>query len=81
VLLFFGDCVSCAHESLGDIEAEYRGEVARFGDAWPGAADQLARTREGARKAEADYEALRFAAHGPRVEVMPVSISVCNDPF
>lgn len=75
VLLFFGDCVSCSHEALGDYEAEYRGEVARFGDAWPGAADGLARMREGARQAEADYEALRFAANGPKVEVVPVSIT------
>ena len=50
VLTFFGDCVSAAHECLGDMEVE------------------------------ADYEALRFAAYGPRVEVIPVALTEV-DPF
>lgn len=30
-----------AAESYSEIYAEYRGEIARFGDAWPGSAEQV----------------------------------------
>ena len=30
-----------AWQQYGDLNAEYRGEIARFGDAWPGSAIQV----------------------------------------
>lgn len=30
------------HEAFGELYAEYRGEIARYGDAWPGSAAQVA---------------------------------------
>jgi hypothetical protein len=43
-------------ESLADTYAEYRGEVARYGDAWPGAHAQLDDMEDAIADAEARYD-------------------------
>jgi hypothetical protein len=51
------------YESLGDhygeIHAEYSGEIARYGDAWVGAGDQLNRLSSGIQAAKADVQAIK----------------------
>jgi hypothetical protein len=51
------------YESLGDqygeIHAEYSGEIARYGDAWVGAGDQLNRLSVGIQAAKADVQAIK----------------------
>ena len=44
---------------LGDSEAEYYGEVARYGDAWPGAQLQLQRYRQSIDEDLAEIQDLR----------------------
>lgn len=51
------ECVDFVAESYGDMRAEHRGEVARFGDSWPGAQLQLASMRR-------DLEALELELAG-----------------
>ena len=48
-----------AQSQLGDIQAEYYGEVARYGDAWPGAQLQLARYRKALDEDLAEIQDLR----------------------
>jgi len=51
------------YESLGDhygeIHAEYSGEIARYGDAWVGAGDQLNRLSGGIKAAKAEVQAIK----------------------
>tara|TARA_R110001599_G_scaffold12182_1_gene57229 strand:- start:608 stop:916 length:309 start_codon:yes stop_codon:yes gene_type:complete len=48
-----------ACSQVGDITAEYYGEVARYGDAWPGAQPQLARYRQSLDESLAEIQDLR----------------------
>ena len=48
-----------AQSQLGDIEAEYYGEVARYGDAWPGSQLQLQRYRQSLDDGLAEIQELR----------------------
>lgn len=43
-----------ANDNLGDIQAQAGAEFAGFGDAWPGAAEDLHRARQGVKRAAAD---------------------------
>lgn len=49
---------SGAHEAYGETYAQYRGEIAHYGDAWPGAALDVARMSEAIGEIEAEIEAL-----------------------
>jgi hypothetical protein len=46
-------------EHYGETLAEYSGEVARYGDAWVGAGDQLSRLSGGIQAAKAEVEAIK----------------------
>jgi hypothetical protein len=48
-----------AADCASDIVAEYHGEVARFGDAWVGAHDQIGSIRQGIKKDQNELEAIR----------------------
>ncbi len=53
------DALYEAQSQLGDIEAEYYGEVARYGDAWVGAQPQLARYRKALDEGRDEIQDLR----------------------
>lgn len=50
--------VEGAQEGLSDLEAQYQAEVAMFGDAWPGAVQDLEQARVVAAMAVANLAAL-----------------------
>lgn len=86
VLAYFAEIVDGATEGFGELSAEYRGEVARFGDAWPGAAIQVRDAEAAIARAEATYRALAEAAKAaglpdPAWMVEAQAKGVCNDPF
>lgn len=65
-----GQDMDWAWESYSEIRAEAANETALFGDAWPGAAIQVADAHRAAVEAEARYWHLasvhgRMAVHGP----------------
>ena len=41
------------------MHAEYSGEIARYGDAWVGAGDQLKRLSDGIQAAKAEVQAIK----------------------
>ena len=53
------DALYEAQSQYTDIYAEYRGEVSRYGDAWPGAQLQLARYRKSLDEDLAEIQDLR----------------------
>jgi len=55
----------------GEIEAEYRNEVALFGDAWPGAALQIAAGKERIAALKAERDAL--IEMWPGIDAPPVA--------
>ena len=81
-------CLEYAHQSLGETIAEYRSEVAMFGDAWPGADADIAACKDRVNTLTVEMNA--FTARNPlyfppawalaRVEVPPCAAD--NDlPF
>jgi len=42
-----GELAQCDGDALGEFEAQYYSEIAHYGDAWPGSAEQLQSLREG----------------------------------
>lgn len=61
--------------SFYEVEAQYLGEIALYGDAWPGAAIQVAEGRAQIAAADAEY-ARRF----PPV-VRPADVDTDSEPF
>ena len=65
------EALSGAYECYGDMYAEYRGEIAHYGDAWAGSADQISRMRQGLDRGERELKALTikldadYPAYGP----------------
>lgn len=55
------DELDAGYEALSEIEGQYRSEVAAFGDAWPGAAIQVADIKAALAATEAAREALTVA--------------------
>jgi hypothetical protein len=51
-----GEHISNLQESLAETHAEYEGEVARYGDAWPGAQQDLHNLQESLADAEARWD-------------------------
>lgn len=70
-------------EQYGELLAEYRGECARYGDAWPGAALEVAGFRQGLEESERRITFLADAlgglgpVHGPAVPALPTD----DEPF
>lgn len=54
--------ISNLQESHSELQAEYSGEVARYGDAWPGAQIQLADMQAGIAQADAAYDEVEAVA-------------------
>ena len=52
-----GELAQCDGDALGEFEAQYYSEIAHYGDAWPGAADQLHSLRKGMYKTRQKLDA------------------------
>lgn len=68
------------YETFGEIYAEYRGEIARYGDAWPGSTAQIEAGRETLLRYERDCELLN-AISPPWGCHIPTPVTNDNEAF